>query len=166
VYSTHVCLSVFEAPCSHPKACTCCAHVGQECDLANTPLPWQCLSGESADPCFMAAGSTQNAYTTRPFSPEDETCFRPCTTNGVTGILPIQSLFRFTGHTTEWDFLTAFSLCSIIFSARCVLYVRALEITVAALACNHTDRPRHMLQFLPQVTLSSVIRTTIQLLVS
>jgi len=29
-------------------------------------------SSESADPCFMAAGSIQNAYTTRPLSPEDE----------------------------------------------------------------------------------------------
>ena len=45
----------------------------KKCDIPSTPLPWQCLPCESADPCFMAAGSTQNAYTTRPLSPEDET---------------------------------------------------------------------------------------------
>ena len=73
VYSTHVCPSVLEAPCSHPESCTRCAYVGKKCDIPSTPLPWQCLPCESADPCFMAAGSTQNAYTTRPLSPEDET---------------------------------------------------------------------------------------------
>ena len=73
VYSTHVCPSVLEAPCSHPKSCTRCAYVSKKCDIASTPLPWQCLPCESADPCCMVAGSTQNAYTTRPLSPEDET---------------------------------------------------------------------------------------------
>jgi len=73
VYSTHVCPSVLEAPCSHPESCTRCAYVGKKCDIASTPLPWQCLPCESEDPCFIAAGSTQKAYTTRPLSPEDET---------------------------------------------------------------------------------------------
>jgi len=71
VYSTHVCPCVMEAPCSHPKSCTRCAYVGTKWDIPSTPLPWQCLPCESVDPCFMAAGSTQNAYTTRPLSPED-----------------------------------------------------------------------------------------------
>ena len=73
VYSTHVCPSVLEAPCSHPESCTRCAYVGKKCDIPSTPLPWQCLPCELADPCFMAAGCTQNAYTTRPLSPDDET---------------------------------------------------------------------------------------------
>jgi len=73
VYSTHVCPSVLEVPCSHPESCMRCAYVGKKCDIASTPLPWQCLPCESADPCFMAAGSTHNACTTRPLSPEDET---------------------------------------------------------------------------------------------
>jgi len=98
VYSTHECPSVLEASCSHPKACTLCAHVGQECSLANTPLPWQCLSRESADPCFMAAGSTQNTYTARPLSPEDETMLQ--TLHDKWGLPPIQSLFRSTEHKT------------------------------------------------------------------
>jgi len=76
VYSTHVCPSVLEAPCSHPEPCTRCAYVGKQCNIASTPLPWQYLPCESADPCFMAAGSTQNACTTRPLSPEDETMMK------------------------------------------------------------------------------------------
>jgi len=72
VYSTHVCPSVLEAPCSHPESCTRCACVGKKYDIPSTPLPWQCLPCESEDPWFMVAGSTQNAYTTRPVSPEDE----------------------------------------------------------------------------------------------
>ena len=63
VYSTHVCPSVLKAPCSHPESCTRCAYVGKKCDIASTPLPWQCLPCESADPCFMAAGSTQPGKT-------------------------------------------------------------------------------------------------------
>ena len=53
--------------------CTRCAYVGHKCDLTITRLPWQCLPCESAVPCFMAGGSTQNVYTTRPLSSEDET---------------------------------------------------------------------------------------------
>jgi len=47
VYSTHVCPSVLEAPYSHPESCTPCAYVGKKCDIASTPLPWQCLPCES-----------------------------------------------------------------------------------------------------------------------
>jgi len=43
VYSTQVCPSALEATCSHPEACTHCTHVGQECNLTDTPLLWQCL---------------------------------------------------------------------------------------------------------------------------
>jgi len=57
LYSTHVFPSVLEAPCSHPEACMRCTHAGQVCNSAKTPLPWQCLPCESADLCFMAAGS-------------------------------------------------------------------------------------------------------------
>ena len=72
VYSAHVCPSVLEAPGSHPESCTLCAYVKRS-DIPSTPLRWQCLPCESADPCFMATGSIQNAYTTLPLSPEDET---------------------------------------------------------------------------------------------
>jgi len=72
-YSTNVCPSVLEAPCSHPESCTRCAYVGKKCNIASTPLQWQCLPCKLADPCFMAAGFTQNAYTTRSLSPENET---------------------------------------------------------------------------------------------
>ena len=40
VYSTHVCPSVLEAPCSHPESCTRCTYVGKKCDIASTSLPW------------------------------------------------------------------------------------------------------------------------------
>jgi len=62
--------------------------------------------------------------------------------------------------------LSNFWLCSIVFAARCVLYVKALELTGVACTCNYTDRTRHLRQCLPQATLSSAILTTIQLLVS
>jgi len=39
------------------------------------------------------------------------------------------------------DFLLTFWLCSIIFAARCVLYVKALEVTGVARACNYRDGP-------------------------
>jgi len=56
VYSTHVCPSVLEAPCSHPKSCMRCAYVGKKCDIPSTPLPWQCLQCESADPRVQLHG--------------------------------------------------------------------------------------------------------------
>jgi len=72
VFSTNVCPSVLTAPCSHPESCMRCAYVSK-CDIAGTPLQRQCLPCESADPFFMEAGSTQDVYSTRPLSPEDET---------------------------------------------------------------------------------------------
>jgi len=39
VYSTRVCPSVLQAPCSHPESCTRCAYVGKECNVASTRLP-------------------------------------------------------------------------------------------------------------------------------
>jgi len=77
-----------------------------------------------------------------------------------------KSLFRCIEHKTKWESLLTFSLCSIVLAARCVLYVRALEGTVAALACNYTNLTRHLRLFLPQATVSSEIPTTIQQLVS
>ena len=76
---------------SHPESCTRCIYVGKKCDIPSTPLPWQCFPCESADPCFMAAGSIQNAYTTRPLSPEDETM--------------IQSLHDKWGHPSNSKFI-------------------------------------------------------------
>jgi len=159
-----VCPSVLEAPCSHPESYTRCAYVGKKCDIPSTPLPWQCLPCESADPCFMAAGSTQNAYITRPLSPEDKTM--------------IQALHDKWGHPSDSKFVQIYRAQNRVgfpinflvllnrFRCKVFAHVKALEVTSAVRVCNYTDRRRHLRQCLPQATLSSAIPTMIQLLVS
>jgi len=114
------------------------------------------ISGESGQPACVswqqALHKTHIQHALFPSLQRTRICFKPCTTGGF--ILPTQSLYIFTEYKTEWYFLLTFWLCWIVFAARCVLYVRALEVTVAARMCNYTDHTRHLRQCLPQVTLS------------
>jgi len=99
----------------------------------------------------MAAVSTQNANTTRPLSPEDATAMQA---RGH----PSNSIFiQIYRAQNRVEFPTNFLALLNRFRCKLCALLKALEVTGAACACNHTDRPRHLRQFLPQAKLSYVI---------
>jgi len=164
VYSEHVCPFVLEAPCSHPESCTRCAYVGKKCDIASTPLLWQCLPCESAEPCFMAAGSTQNTYTTRPVSPEDETMMQALHDKwGRPSNSKFVQIYRAQNRV---GFPTSFLALLDRFCCKVCALCKGVRGYQRSTRVHYTDRTRHLRQCLPQATLSSAIPTMIQLLVS